>query len=54
MINWMLEMEDVEDVACPVDDMMGHGLFTISCSEGREWGKGKVEQVFKRSRSAFS
>jgi hypothetical protein len=23
----MLEVEDVEDVACPVDDMKGHGLF---------------------------
>jgi hypothetical protein len=27
VINWMLELEDVEDDACPVDDMKGHGLF---------------------------
>jgi hypothetical protein len=31
-----LEVEDVEDVACPVEDMKGHGLFANFRSEGIE------------------
>ena len=44
MIDWTLEVNDVEDVACPADDMKGHGLMKMFRSEGRDWGKGKGEQ----------
>ena len=43
MIDWTLEVDDVEEVAYPADDMKGHELMTM-CSEGRDWGKGKGEQ----------
>ena len=37
MINWTLEMEEVEDVACTVDDIIrGDGSFGIFGSEGVE------------------
>jgi hypothetical protein len=39
----MLELEDVEDVACPVDDMKGHGLFANFGPE--EWSDGRVNKV---------
>ena len=35
MINWILEVEDAEDVACTVDDMDGHGSFEIFGPERR-------------------
>ena len=44
MINWMLEVEDVEDVACTVDDMEAKGLSGYFASEGMERGRGDKER----------
>jgi hypothetical protein len=33
VINWMLEVEDVEDVACTIDDMDA-----TECSRSLVWG----------------
>jgi hypothetical protein len=38
VINWMLEVEDVEDVACTVDDMEA----TRGWSEGRGYKSSRV------------
>ncbi len=38
MINWILEVEDVEDVACTVDDMEARDSLAIFGSEGMEGG----------------
>jgi hypothetical protein len=42
VINWMLEVEDVEDVACKVDDMEAsdRSRSLVQTSEGMESGKG--------------
>jgi hypothetical protein len=44
VINWMLEVEDVEDVACTVDDMEAtdHSQYLVQ----RGWSEGRVEQYF--------
>ena len=38
MNNWILEVEDVEDVACTVDDMEARDSLAIFGSEGMEGG----------------
>ena len=50
MINWMLEVEEVEDVACTVDDMeaMNRSLSLVQRIRGngiREGGTRKLQRV---------
>ena len=44
MINWMLEVEDVEDVACSVDDIEVKGRSGYFASEGMERGRGDKDR----------
>ena len=40
MINWMLEVEDAEDVACAVDDMEATDRLQSLVQRGRSEGRG--------------
>ena len=47
MINWMLEVEDVEDIACTVDDIEAMDRLQSFGLEGMEW-KGECPRWRRR------
>jgi hypothetical protein len=46
VINWILEVEEVEDVACTVDDMEVRDRSQSLVQRG--WSEGRVERGFRQ------